>query len=207
MKSKSESNHTEKTGANRGDANGIWYVSMLVEKKGTLKQLKLTMLVRKEIQEKNQFHSLKKQKGTKGVQQSHARIPCCQVPVWDSTLLSCHSFTRALTEVNRKLGTIVLLFKRRSAGGIPGTLFEGWLYYLFFLVCFFFYMDAFDSTPLAFTSWLRSWRLVNCRVCNAKKENEGDGEVSGELYKDRGLFTSHAVHSPSSRGHPLHCSI
>lgn len=45
MKSKLESNHT-KTGANRGDANGIWYVHA-GEKKGTLKQLKLTMLVHK----------------------------------------------------------------------------------------------------------------------------------------------------------------
>lgn len=36
----------QKTGANRRDANGIWYVHA-GEKKGTLKQLKPTMLVQK----------------------------------------------------------------------------------------------------------------------------------------------------------------
>jgi hypothetical protein len=80
MKSKSESNHTEKTRANRGDANGIWYVSMLVEKRD-IKATETDNVSSERNTGKNQFHSSKRKKGTKGFQPSHARIPCCQVPV------------------------------------------------------------------------------------------------------------------------------
>lgn len=58
---------------NRGDANGIWYVHA-GEKKGTLKQLKLTMLVYKE-RHRNYFYHSKQKNGR--FKQSHARILCC----------------------------------------------------------------------------------------------------------------------------------
>lgn len=53
---------------------------------------------------------------------------------------------------------------------------------------FYFGMDAFESTPLAFTSWLRSWRLVNCRVCNARGRMKGMQRLVMSSIHGKGLF-------------------
>lgn len=87
---------------------------------------------------------------------------------------------------------LFLILKMKSAGGIPGTLFE----------VLFFGMDAFESTPLAFTSWLRSWRLVNCRVCNARGRMKGMQKLVNEFYKEGGLSVNKLLlHQLASRGH------
>lgn len=62
---------------------------------------------------------------------------------------------------------------------------------------FCFGMDAFESTPLAFTSWLRSWRLVNCRVCNARGRVKGMQELVRSSTRREGAFSQHVAPSPA----------
>lgn len=73
----------------------------------------------------------------------------------------------------------------------PLYLILGWSQHVVFrALCFGFYfgMNAFQSTPLAFTSWLRSWRLVNCRVCNARGRMKGMQRLVMRSTKKGGAF-------------------
>lgn len=70
---------------------------------------------------------------------------------------------------------------------------------------FYFGMDAFESTPLAFTSWLRSWRLVNCRVCNARGRMKGMQKLVMRSTRKGGFQLTCCSFTSWPPGGILHC--